>query len=63
LEDVIESSFDYEIRNQGEDGSWTPNWSWGKNYPADWEIARVEWAGILTLEKLVLLKRYGRIDP
>lgn len=61
LRDVLEKNLEYEICRQKKDGSWSPNWSWGGDYPADWEKARVEWAGVLTLEKVLIFKRYERI--
>lgn len=61
LKDVLEKNLEYEICRQKKDGSWPPNWSWGEDYPTDWERARVEWSGVLTLEKVLLLKRYERI--
>lgn len=54
-------NLDYEISSQNKDGSWTPTWTWGDAFPEAWEIAYCEWTGILTLEKLLLLKRFKRI--
>ena len=48
LQDSIQVQLDYEIESQSGDGSWQPNWSWGQ-YESDWETAKVEWAGYLTL--------------
>lgn len=62
LEEVVAANLDFEIASQNEDGSWWPTWTWGGAFPDDWERARREWTGILTLEKLLLLKRFDRID-
>jgi hypothetical protein len=62
LKESIELNLDYEISNQGPDGAWSPNWDWGGMYPQEWEQARQEWAGVIIVEKLLALKRYGRIE-
>ncbi len=62
LEEDVAANLDYEISSQNEDGSWTPAWSWGEAYPDDWEKARLEWAGVITLEKLLILKNFNRIE-
>ena len=61
LADDIARNLDYEIRSQESDGSWSPNWSWNGSYPADWERARKEWQGILTRERLSILRAWGQI--
>jgi hypothetical protein len=62
LEEAIAANIEFEIGAQNADGSWAPNWSWGDAYPQDWEKARLEWAGVLTLEKLLSLHAFGCID-
>ncbi len=62
LEEDVAANLDYEISSQNEDGSWTPTWSWGNVFPNAWEKARREWSGIITIEKLLLLKRFRRIE-
>ncbi len=62
IEDAVATNIDYEISSQNEDGSWTPTWSWSDAYPDEWEKARLEWSGIITLEKLLILKRFNRIE-
>jgi len=62
IEDAVAENPDYEISSQNEDGSWTPTWSWGDAYPDTWEKARLEWSGVITLEKLLILKRFNRIE-
>ncbi len=62
LEASVAANLDYEIATQNPDGSWSPTWTWGGVYPADWIIASRQWSGVLTLEKLLLLKRFHRIE-
>lgn len=58
---AFEASLDYEIQNQGEDGSWLPYWSWGGAYPEDWRVAKQEWSATLTLNVLKSLEAFNRI--
>jgi len=62
LRDAVMENLDFEVKTQQENGSWVPTWSWGDNYPDVWEKAKIEWSGALTVEKLIVLKRYGRIE-
>ncbi len=61
-EQAVEVNLDYEISTQNADGSWPLTWSWGGAYPEDWIHASRDWSGILTLEKLLLLNRFHRIE-
>jgi hypothetical protein len=61
LMDLVEEELDYEINAQGEDGYWSPTWSWGERWPDDWRVAEVEWGGVLTLAMLRSLRDFGRI--
>lgn len=62
LEEAVAANLDYEISSQNEDGSWTPTWTWGDVFPNDWMLACREWSGAITLEKLLILKRFNRIE-
>lgn len=62
LEEAVSKNLDYEIESQSDDGSWTPTWSWGDAFPDIWEVACLEWSGVITLEKLFTLKRFDRIE-
>ena len=62
LEEAVDANLDHLIQTQHEDGSWLPVWSWGDAYPEQWGQAKQEWQGVLTLEALLSLKRYARID-
>jgi hypothetical protein len=50
-----------EIERQSEDGAWWPGWSWGQ-YEDVWPEVRVEWAGIITVGKLLALRSYGLLE-
>lgn len=62
LQKSVEENLDYEIDTQDSSGVWFPTWSWGNNFPDEWKKAKNEWTGIITFEKLALLKRFGRIE-
>jgi hypothetical protein len=62
LQTAIATNLDYEVANQQANGAWLPTWSWGGNYPDAWAIAKREWSGVLTVNKLLTLKRYSYIQ-
>jgi len=62
LENVVDANLDYELSTQNTDGSWTPTWSWDDRFPEEWAQAKTEWAGVITVSKLLMLKRFGRIE-
>jgi hypothetical protein len=59
-EDILPGDLDRLIDSQGEDGSWVPNWAWGR-FDDVWETSKVEWQGILTLNALRTLRDFGRL--
>lgn len=58
---IVAANLDRVIDEQASDGSWRPAWSWGDAFPEEWATARREWAGVLTLSRLRLLSRFGRV--
>jgi hypothetical protein len=62
LADSVNLHLDFEIDQQQPDGSWHPFWTWGR-YEAEWETAKIEWQGHLTVKTLRALKAHGRIAP
>ncbi len=62
LEDAVAANLDHEISSQNTDGSWTPTWSWDDTFPEEWTKAKIEWSGVITIEKLLTLKRFERIE-
>jgi hypothetical protein len=59
--EVIPGDLDQLIQSQGEDGSWEPNWAWGR-FDDVWKRAKVEWQGVLTLNALRTLRNFGRLE-
>lgn len=62
LQESVEENLDYEVDTQDSSGVWFPTWSWGDNFPDEWNKAKKEWMGIVTLDKLNLLRKFGRIE-
>ena len=59
--DEVDSLIKKEIESQADDGGWWPTWEWGQ-YEDVWEIAKVEWAGKITVECLKSLDYYNLLD-
>lgn len=59
FKDIIPSNFQHLLDSQAEDGSWKPTWAWGQ-FEKEWETAKQEWSGVLTLENLRLLHAYHK---
>ena len=55
-------NLDFEIGQQGEDGSWSPNFSWDDQDPEAWQTAKKEWQSRITVDTLKTLKDFGRIE-
>jgi hypothetical protein len=62
VEDRLQAYLDYLIGRQSPDGSWGPVWTWGDFYPDAWPQAAREWRGELTLETLLALRAWDRIE-
>ena len=62
LADEVAMNLDFEIEQQGEDGAWSPNFSWGDQHPEAWEVAKREWQARMTLKNLRVLRDFGRIE-
>lgn len=58
----VQMNLDFEIEHQGKDGSWSPFWSWGEEYPEAWQEARRQWQAKLTVDVLKSLKAFGRLE-
>ncbi|MFW9846494.1 MAG: hypothetical protein ACFFD6_07090 [Candidatus Thorarchaeota archaeon] len=50
-----------EIGKQFPDGGWWPTWKWDQ-YEEVWNVAKVEWAGKITVECLISLNSYNLIE-
>ena len=62
LKNEVEMNLEFEIEQQGEDGSWAPNFSWGDQYPETWQTAKKEWQSRFTVNTLKTLRDFGRIE-
>lgn len=62
LKKEVNMNLDFEIEQQGEDGSWSPAFSWGDLHPEVWEVVKKEWQSKFTVETLITLKDFGRIE-
>lgn len=57
----IDKNLDYIIAELEENKRILPTWEWDE-YIDEWEVAKNEWIGSLTLEALLALKKFNRID-
>jgi len=62
LGESVAANLDFLIGQQEMDGTWTPNWSWGDQFPDVWPQARQDWTGVLTLRALRQLQAFDRLD-
>lgn len=58
----VAMNLDFEIEQQGADGAWSPNFSWGDQHPEAWQVAKREWQARITLKNLRILRDFGRIE-
>ena len=62
LAEPIDQQLNFEIEQQGTDGTWSPNWTWGDFYHNEWPKAEILWKSRLTLNNLVFFKTYDRLE-
>ncbi|HTO53676.1 MAG TPA: hypothetical protein VMR50_09835 [Myxococcota bacterium] len=62
LAEEVTRNLDWELEQQGADGPWSPNWDWQGHFPAEWQVARREWQGELTLRTLRSFRAFGRLQ-
>ncbi|MDQ6984824.1 MAG: hypothetical protein Q9M91_04055 [Candidatus Dojkabacteria bacterium] len=55
LNDSYKENLEWLVLKQENDGGWYPSWSWYGDYDSEWEAAKIEWAGYITLNNLVKL--------
>jgi hypothetical protein len=60
--DILEQNFAFQISRQSDDGSWSPNWSWGGEFTATWRGVETEIKAELTLKFLSQLKQFNRLQ-
>lgn len=58
--DAVQNNLNFLIKSQEEDGSWSPNWSWGE--PEVWERVIKRIKGELTFRFLWTLKKFDYIE-
>ncbi len=61
LADALQANLDALIALQGDDGAWSPTWTWFGAYPEAWPAAEQAWKGVLTLGALRQLEGFGRL--
>ncbi|TKD71303.1 hypothetical protein [Pseudalkalibacillus hwajinpoensis] len=61
LNQELHVNLDYIVDKQLADGSFEPNWEWGQ-YEDEWKKAKGEWKGYLTVQQLIVLSQFGRIE-
>jgi len=59
MADYLPLHLDYLIENQSPEGYWDVTWVWS-DFPEEWENAKREWRGVLTLDVLRSLRAFGR---
>jgi len=59
LKDEIPLNLDYEIDQQGDDGAWSPAWSWEGDA---WPQAHKDWKSHLTGRMVATLHAFGRVE-
>lgn len=57
---LIDQNLDYLVDRLEQEGKILPAWQWDK-YLDEWEVSKVEWSGILTLEALLALHKFNRV--
>lgn len=59
--EMVDHLLEADLENQTEDGGWWPTWNWGQ-YEDVWPRAEREWVGRLTLECLLTLDRFDKLE-
>lgn len=60
-QEIIRKHCDYELSKQTEDGGWYPAWTWEELHPEAWAKAKMDWAGVLTLKTLRVLRHWDAL--
>ncbi len=64
-EDIMQAELDYLVDTRPEDGVWGVTWSWFENnerYAREWAISENWWRAIAGIDKVRLLKAFGRVE-
>ena len=57
----LERNLNFLVETITKNGSVEPNWEWGQ-FESEWERAKMEWTGILTLKSLITLDKFGMVS-
>jgi hypothetical protein len=63
--DIVRRELDYLVETRPKGGVWGIEWSWfdlGDTYPKEFAIAANWWRAIMAVEKMRLLRSFGRIE-
>lgn len=60
VKDLVDKSLEHRIRQQSTDGRWPLGWSFGND--TDMQKLQLKYETYMTLEMLVKLKNFGRIE-
>ncbi len=58
--ELVDKNLDWEIERQAAEGCWSPSWQWYRDEEF-WPEAKADWKSYLTVENLVVLKKFGRL--
>lgn len=61
LHDSVQQNLDFLIETIDTNEAWFPPWRWGQ-YEKDWKKARIEWAGKISVENLVTLNKFSKLE-
>ena len=64
-EEILQQELDYTVDTRVEKGVWGITWSWFDNnekYPKEFAISENWWKAAVAIEKVRLLKNFGRIE-
>lgn len=62
LAEPLAAALTHRLTSQTGDGSWAPNWNWGGQFPDMWPQAELDWRSALTLNALLTLRAWGRLE-
>lgn len=61
VKEMLDANLDHEMHAQLSDGSWKLGWNWSVLNAEAWAAAEHEWKGHVIVQKLTMLRAYGRI--
>ncbi len=57
--EIINANLDFVMAGIVDGDHWEPNWNWSDKYPTEWEMAKQEWCGSLTVQNMLTLRSFG----